>query len=386
MGERAVTQRAVSQLKPGVRLAEEVYTPLGSLLFHKGTLIGTRELEILRAFLVERVKVEDDDVSVTVRHQRDPHLDPRHHDEARHADKQREKARREKASFPATDSLAPFYHQYQKLFRLIKKAFPNAVADNAQSLPLLEIRQQLKQLLDQIELYDVLSFRPPYPDVKDYFYHNSILVALTSYLLAQWHGLPAKEHFPIALAGLLHNIGTLKVDPDLLSKKSELTSREIAEIRRHPVFGFQLLKDIPGLNEGIKMAALQHHEKIDGSGYPLGIKGEQIHIYAKIVSVADIYHAMTSDRHYKKAESPYIVLEQLFHESFGKLDPSLVQTFINRITSFQHGVIVRLSNNAVGEIVFTDRNNPTRPWVKVNGNIINLVTDRSLHIVEVLRT
>ena len=312
-------RRTVSRLRPGERLAEDVYTPLGGLLFQKGTEIGERELEILRDFLIESVIVESSDRSEAV--------------EERGADEGMA------VSSAATDFLAPLYDEYERLFGLIKKVFPNVAATTGQSLPLLELRQSLKRLLDQIELYDVLTFRLSRMNVNDYFYHNSIMVAMTAFLLAKWHGLEQRDHFPIALAGLLHNIGTLKLDPKLTSKKTTLTAQEKEEMRRHPALGYQLLKDVPGLNEGIKMAALQHHEKEDGSGYPLGVQGDKIHIYAKVVAVADIYHAMTSDRHYKEAESPYLVLEQLFNESFGKLDPALVQTFIHRITAFHHGAV-----------------------------------------------
>lgn len=139
------------------------------------------------------------------------------------------------------------------------------------------------------------------------------------------------------------------------------------------------------INEGVKLTAIQHHEREDGSGYPLGIKGDKIHLYSKIVAISDIFHAMTSDRYHKKAASPYLVLDQLFTESFGKLEPALVQTFIQKVTQFHNGVLVKLNDKRIGEIVFSDRANPTRPWVNVNGQIINLTMERSLYIQDVIQ-
>lgn len=165
---------------------------------------------------------------------------------------------------------------------------------------------------------------------EDYNYHNAVLSALTSYKIAQWCGYPQKDWLQIAFAGLLHDIGNVKVDNSLLQKPERLSSSEIEEVRRHTTYGYQLLRNVTAINEGVRLAALQHHEKVDGSGYPLRMEGTQIHFYAKIVAIADIFHAMTLKRSYKKAQSPYLVLEQIVTESFGKLDPVIVQTFIQK--------------------------------------------------------
>ncbi|GJM76366.1 hypothetical protein HMSSN036_85820 [Paenibacillus macerans] len=93
---------------------------------------------------------------------------------------------------------------------------------------------------------------------------------------------------------------------------------------------------------------------------------------------------MTLNRRYRKAKSPYLVLEEIRSEAFGKLDPGVVQSFVDKVTQFHNGTRVRLSDGSVGEIVFSDRNHPTRPMVSVKGEIVNLVLTRELHIEEVL--
>ena len=102
------------------------------------------------------------------------------------------------------------------------------------------------------------------------------------------------------------------------------------------------------------------------------------------MAIADIYHAMTLNRVYRQAASPYLVLEQITKDAFGKLDPAYVRTFVEKSTQFHQGVLVRLSDNRIGEIVFTDRNDPTRPWVSSGGMIVNLFVERQLHIQEIL--
>ncbi|UUZ91298.1 HD-GYP domain-containing protein [Paenibacillus sp. P25] len=186
-------------------------------------------------------------------------------------------------------------------------------------------------------------------------------------------------------AGPLHDIGNALVDPAILFKPNRLSSDELEEMKKHTILGYNLLKNVPAINEGIKLCALQHHEREDGSGYPLGVRSDKIHPYSKIVAVADMFHAMTSDRSHKKAASPYLVLEQIKDEAFGKMEPSLVQIFVDKVTSFHNGTLVRLSDNRIGEIVFSERSHPTRPWVNVNGKIINLTLERQLYIQEVIQ-
>jgi HD-GYP domain-containing protein (c-di-GMP phosphodiesterase class II) len=349
---------SVSQLMYGEKLSEPVRTKHGNILFPKGRVITERDIEILRAFLVQSVSIE-----------------------SKFADKFETPEQNKSAEDYASTNL--FYKEYERTLALLKHVFNLANAN--QSLPLMEMRTRLQTLISNIDQYNVLTFSAKNWALDDFIYHNSIMVSLTSYLLAKWHGLPEKDLMPIALAGLLHDIGNVKVDRDLLGKQDKLTAKEIEEIRKHSVLGYNILKNVPALNEGVKLCALQHHEREDGSGYPLGVKSDKIHIYAKVVAIADVFHAMTNHRHYKSAISPYLVLEELYKDSFGKLEPAMVQTFINKVTSFHNGTLVKLSDNRIGEIVFSDRSNPTRPWVNVNGSIVNLSVERNLYIQDVIQ-
>lgn len=349
----------VSQVKLGDRVIEQVFTKRGSLLFDKGFFITPRELEILQAFHVSSVTVEG----------------------RFEADASAAKNEDQEASAALLPTLMVEYDNLLNLFRKVMFSLRSGG-----TLPLLELRTRLEAVLQHSDQYDVLSFIPRAINLRDYLLHNSILVAMTSYQLAKWYGLPSKDWIPVALGGLLHDIGNAKVDESILEKKGKLTHTEQEEMRTHTVQGYQMLKNVAGLNEGVKLSALQHHEREDGSGYPLGVKGEKIHPYAKIISVADIYHAMTSPRFYKKQSSPYLVLEQLQTESFGKLDPVMVQIFIQKVTEFNNGTLVRLSDGRIGAIVFADRNHPTRPWVNVNNTIINLTLNRSLYIEHVIQS
>lgn len=349
----------IGQLKLGEFLLQHVHTGKGTLLLEKGKQITKRDVEILRAFQIDAVAIVDKKETVST---------PASADDQKDANQA---------------ALSDLLYRYEEMVRFLGKLV-RSVHSLGHGFPILEVRTRLEELLHGISAYNPLTFSYPVKDHTDYLIHHSLKVAMTSYLLAQWHGMPSKDWMPVALAGLLHDIGTGRVDPAILSKQSRLSNAELDEMKRHTVYGYQLLKNVPALNEGVKLTALQHHEKENGSGYPLGIKGEQIHPYAKLVAITDIFHAMTNDRAHKRAASPFLALEQLADEAFGNLDPALVHTFINRVTSLHNGMVVRLNNGRMGEIVFTDRANPTRPWVNISGEIVNLSMERTLFIVEVV--
>lgn len=353
----------ITQVQAGDRLGTDVQTTLGSVLLQEGQALSERDLEILNAFLIPAVDI------------RRAGLEEANSDSAAE----------EIAATAAEVKLSKLQQEFLNMEKLLKRTI--AMMGSGLKLPVLDVRNGLNALLEHINEYNVLTFLIPTPiGQSDVLVRNSVLSAMTSYQLAKWNKFPEKDWLPIAMAGLLHDIGNVKVDQGILNKPSNLTSDEMHEIKQHTVYGFKLLEGSTSLNQGVWLAALQHHERIDGSGYPMKVKGDKIHPYAKIVAISDVYHAMTSNRNYRKAESPYLVLEELHAGSFGKLDPYYVQTFIERTTQFHNGVFVKLNDNRIGEIVFSDRNTPTRPMVSINGEIVNLAQKRQFFICEVFST
>ncbi|WP_338553783.1 HD-GYP domain-containing protein [Paenibacillus sp. KS-LC4] len=353
----------LSQVKLGDKISEDVLTPLGRVLLQKGKVIAGRELEILRAFIISNVTVDGPAVPA----------------------KAPEDAKAGAASKQVDDkpfAASSLHDEYDKMLVLLKQVFNDHAAP--QGIPIMDIRNQMENLLQHIKNYQILTFVPRSFMERDYLLHNSIACALTSYLIAQWNGFPQKEWMQVALGGLLHDFGNTRIDRSILSKPTSLTVEELEEMKRHTVLGYQMLKNVASLNDGAKLAALQHHERVDGTGYPLGIDAAKIHPYGKIVAIADIFHAMTLNKSYRKGVSPYLVLEQIQSDAFGKLDPTYVRVFVEKVTQFHNGTKVRLSDERVGEIVFSDHVHPTRPWVSIEGSIINLTVERHLHINEVI--
>ena len=369
----------VSQAKPGDQLEQDVITGLGGVIMNKGRTLSVRDLDVLDAFMIKSVAVAISYPSPVM----DSAGTRADAPDRKNCEPTIPQASRQTSHFQHD---AGFVESWLQMVNLLKNVYKTA---GATKLPILELRQQMEWLLGQSEHYSPVCFHPQIKEMlqgneEDYVYHKSAAVALTSYLIGQWSGYPSKEGMQIALSGLLHDIGKTKVDSDIWSKKGTLTENEKIEMRRHTHYGYELLRNVPAINDGVKLAALQHHERIDGSGYPLGVTGERIHPYAKIVAIADIFHAMTQNRIYKRASSPYIALERLKEESFGQLDPQLVRIFIHKVAQMHQNAFVKLNDGRVGRIVFTEDSHMTRPWVSVDGSIVQLTQERQIWIEEVL--
>ncbi|MEW9672350.1 HD domain-containing phosphohydrolase [Ammoniphilus sp. 3BR4] len=366
-------QVLVSYLKPGSTLSSDVVTSLGGLLFEKGRKLYEREIEILEAFLIEEVTVAESH----------PHQ-PKGKDLV--------KPTEEKEIVPPSSEVVPKPPQpivltfEQHFFRCVQ--FFRSMFQSVQGglpIPIHELSESLHPLIQApIELSNIMTtLKQNYP-LDDYTYYHCISVGYLSACIARWSRFPNQEIMPLALTGVLHDIGKSKIDSSILYKPEKLSISEMKEIRKYPVYGYHLVKANPSISEGVALGVLQHQEREDGSGYPLGLQSASIHVYAKIIAISDIFHAMCSSKIYKQGYSPYIVLEQLLSDSFGKLDPAFVRSFVEGMTQFSIGTDVELQDGTVGKIVFVDTSQPTRPMVDVKGKIINLSANRNVYIKQVL--
>lgn len=155
-------------------------------------------------------------------------------------------------------------------------------------------------------------------------------------------------------------------------------------MKKHTTFGYEMIRDTVGTNHTQALVALQHHERMDGSGYPFGVLGNRITDFSKIVAVADVFHAMTSDRFYRKAAPLYEVLLQMEESVFGKLDPYICRVFINKLMQSMLGNEVELTDGRKGKIVMILATDPLRPLVNIDEDFIDLSKHRSLGIVRVI--
>lgn len=239
----------------------------------------------------------------------------------------------------------------------------------------------LLHLTSYSKLFVYLSLLATPKDIDSIFTH-SLNVGLLCNIFGHWLQLNETEIKEVTLSGLTHDIGKIDIDPLILHKPGRLTSEEFEIIKSHPLHGFERFRHT-SLPYGVKMAILQHHEKLDGSGYPFGFQQDHIHNYAKIVAIADIYDAMTSNRTYHKRMQPIRVIDILEKEGSNVLDSKILSVFLEHMAIMYTGKSVLLSSGDTGKIVFINRKSPARPLVQVGSKIYNLEFETSLEIIEV---
>jgi putative nucleotidyltransferase with HDIG domain len=217
----------------------------------------------------------------------------------------------------------------------------------------------------------------------DYTYRHNLAVSMFSNLLGGWLGMDKQELAQLTTAALLHDVGKMLVPDYILNHPGKLTPEQFDEVKKHTVYGYEILKSTTGVTHRQAMVALQHHERLDGSGYPYGLTASKIDLFSRIVSVVDVFHAMTSKRVYRDASPFYEVLLQISKDAYGPLDPRITNLFIRKIMATLTGQQVMLTDGRTGVIVMVPEHDPTRPLVQVDGQYIDLAKELSVHIRQI---
>ena len=185
----------------------------------------------------------------------------------------------------------------------------------------------------------------------DYTYMHSVAVCALMIALSRQLGLDDDKTREAGLAGLLHDIGKMAVDLDILNKPGKLTDAEFISVKEHPAAGHRMLLEANGVGEIALDVCLHHHEKMDGSGYPDRLSGDQISLYARMGAVCDVYDAITSNRPYKQGWCPAESLHKMSEWSKGHLDEAVFQAFVMSIGIYPVGTLVRLQSGRLGVVI-----------------------------------
>ena len=335
----------VSNLKPGSRSGKDLYSYDSQLLLAQGTIITQEHLNSFATRGIEEIFIMD--------------------------------------SQPRRRSGRHFADTYGESLQVAKSFMLEAKL--GKSMDGEDIRKITDMLFLQVfDENDLFRHMRLMKDKDDYLFTHSVNVSLLCILIGRWMQCDEKTIKELGSAGLLHDIGKVQIEGAILTKPDKLTDEEYAEIKKHTMLGYDLIIQPGTFPNEIANAALMHHERADGSGYPMGVKGYNTPFYAAVTAVADVYDAITSDRAYSARSSPYTAAEVLWQESFGRLDPRIVKVFYDKITNFYVGNQVRLSNNEKGIVIYVDPSQPTRPIVMVDDKFYNLSTNRSITIQEVI--
>ena len=210
----------------------------------------------------------------------------------------------------------------------------------------------------------------------EYTFKHSVDVAMISMIIAKKHGLPREEVREIGMAGLLHDMGKSCISSEILNKPGKLTEEEFQEMKHHPLYGYEILKDRGGFSIPVLAGVLQHHEKINGSGYPMGVTGDKIHLFGRIIAVADIFDALVTKRPYKDAFPMREAVEMIMSMT-GELDIEAINSFLGSVVCYPVDSLVELSNGEICKVVANTEMYPLRPKVVSieTGAIYDLAND-----------
>lgn len=244
----------------------------------------------------------------------------------------------------------------------------------------LDIAKDLSQTM--VNAPGVLQSLQTVKVMDDYTYTHSVNVGVLAGLIGKWTGYA--DVSGLILAGMLHDVGKTKIPLEILNKPAPLSGGEMEMMQKHSELGYYLTAGNEAYSPEIRQAILCHHERMDGSGYPAGLRGEKVPYIAKILAVADLFDAMTSDRVYRSALTPFDVLEELFEEMFVKLDPGICVVFRKRIKELLVGSTVVLSNGLNARVVFVDGEDHYKPVLQDDAGRCFMPERNDLRIAEFL--
>lgn len=227
-----------------------------------------------------------------------------------------------------------------------------------------------------------------------YTYCHSVNVAVLSLILGNEVGLSYKEMQLLSMSSLLHDVGKMYIPKYIINKNGKLSDEELFEIKKHPAFGAGFIsRQFPDIDQRVIQGILQHHEKMNGSGYPYGLSGSDICLFARIIAICDIYDALTSKRSYHDEYLPSEAIEHLYAcVTQELLDYDLVKLFVHKVYAYPAGVCVELSNGEIGIVTIPSTDNICRPTVLIlegsnKGDSVDLMRNplyRNVVIVNVI--
>lgn len=338
----------VEECEPGMQIAENIYNSFGAVIVYENSILDEHVIRKLKNLDIRRLKIYDIADNIIT-----------------------------------ANSSEVFKIQYNENVDAVKDVL-HEISDGKQ-LDIKKVNLVSDSLYEKInENRDIINCFNQIRTADEYTYTHSVNVSLLSMLICKWLKMDPRRIKEVVQAGLLHDIGKVKIDSRILNKPGKLSEDEFAEIKKHPIYGYRMLDKMPEISDLVRKTVLMHHERDDGSGYPVGISGEVTPIYAKIVAVADIYDAMTSERIYKGKTSPFDVFELIEKDTFGVLDPRVTNAFLSNIAAYYLGDFVRLSTGELGEIIYINPRHISQPLIKIGTNFVDLSINVNVKIVELI--
>lgn len=356
---------ATKKLIPGMILANSVYNSADQLILPSGSRITEESITRLQLYDINYVfiqsfvppEVPQEDVFLTTYSER----------------------------VKASEEFINFKKQFDETSNRMKFALDEMAAGHSSSELVDDLTSSATNLISTSEnnlaLLDMLhSMR----DSDDETYTHSLNVSIIAAIIGRWLHMSSEDISSLTVASLFHDIGKLLIPQEILQKPAKLTEEEYNIIKTHPYKGYQLLRNT-GLDDRISIAAMQHHERCDGSGYPGRLSKKNISEFAKIIAIADVYDAMTAPRAYRGPLCTFEVLSVFENEGYRCYDPAYLVPFMRNVVNSYINNTVRLSNGEKGEIIMINKLSLSRPIVHCEGHVYrDLSREKDIKITAIL--
>ena len=262
-------------------------------------------------------------------------------------------------------------------FKKIKGGFLDLNVKNLKNV-VDDITSEL--VLNEEILVNLVSLK----STSSYTYEHSVNVSVICIALGKMLGYNKDDLFKLGMGGMLHDIGKTLIPEEILNKPSSLTDHEYEVMQQHPELGFKYLQEIDSISPLSRIVVFSHHERVDGSGYPRGLAGKEIHEFARVAAIADVFDALTSDRVYRNKWPTYKAAEYIMNNTEKLFDYTLVKKLLPQISFYPNGSEVILSNGYRALVKDQNVGFPTRPIVRLieddEGNKIKESLDLLKHM------
>ncbi len=256
---------------------------------------------------------------------------------------------------------------YKQLKTEIKSFMDDIAADGEIDFKCANtIKNSVRDKINNVNVADILACINSERPIDEDLERHSLNVGLINAYIGSWLNLSERDIDALIIAGIIHDVGKTKIPTEILDAPRKLTDEEMAIVKKHPVYSYDISKKSPDIRGDVIDAALYHHEKIDGTGYPKGLFGDEIPFFAKITAVSDVYDALISKRSYKSAINPFEILEMM-REMKLHFDPDIKDIFIYNMPAQFLGSKVIMSNGETGIVRYIFANDLKSPIVEIDG-------------------
>lgn len=361
----------VMDLQQGDLLKEDTFNKYGVHLLKGGAEINNEALSLLLQHGIDYVEVEDRDLQEAQTMTAEPSIDVSSEESYDASAENSYDASAEKLKKNIDSTVASY--QFLFLDVITKGKISNERIDNS-----------LSELLDSLEgQKDVVSLLLMLEREHTNTYAHSLKVGVLSYYIAKWLGYSEEEVYKITKAGYLHDIGISRISPSLRNLSLDLTEAEQDAFKRHTAYGYEIIINSIQ-DEASALVAFQHHERGDGSGYPKALTKDEIHPYAQIVAVADVFVEMGLTGPGQIKEGFLTVLRKVHEMSFGRLSEKPVQIMMQHLLPQLVGKQVSLSNGETAVIVLNNPLDFFRPLVKVGEQFRDLSKEQQISMIDIV--